>query len=135
MDQRFYLGLAIGFAAVITLAALLNKLGDIMFRKGMARPFYVKGHRIHHRDVLILTLPATYTLLVSLMMLNFVQVVWSAFLTGIETTLVIAAGCLLVDLMLDRVRFGARERAWLHHELIYLLIPAYFFTHVITVLA
>jgi hypothetical protein len=51
------------------------------------------------------------------------------------TTFFIAIGCLSLDLTLDRISFRMRERAVLHHELVYLLMPAHVFTHVLTVLA
>jgi len=135
LDQRVYVDVALGFAAVLILASLGNKLGDMMFRRGLAKPFHVRGHRIHHRDVLLLAFPAAYTLVASLILLGFVQVVWSAFWTGIETTFFIAAGCLLLDATMDTVSSAMRERAVLHHEFVYLLIPAYVFTHLVTVLA
>lgn len=135
-DPRFYLGAAIGLAAVLILASLVNELGDVMFRRGFAKPFYVKGHRIHHRDVLFILFPAAYTMIVSLILLGFIHVIWGTFWTGIETTLLITAGCFVLDFALDGVSFGTmREKAILHHEWVYLLIPAYVFTHVLAVLA
>ena len=134
LDQRLYLGVAVGFVAVLVLASLMNKLGDVMFRNGIARPLFVRGHRIHHRDVLLLALPGAYAIVVSLVLLGLVAVVWRTFWTGIETTFLIAAACLLLDLGLDRASVGMKVRAMLPHEIVYFLIPVYVFTHVLVVL-
>ncbi len=134
VSPPFLLGVVVGFAAVLVLASLFDKVGTVMFRRGMVKPFYVLGRRIHHRGVLYFAFPAIYALVVSLIMLGFIHVIWSAFSTGIETTLAIAVGCFVVDLLLDGVSFGVRDKSFLHHEWIYLLIPAYAFTHVLTVL-
>lgn len=132
--QGAFVGASMGFAGVLILASLLNKLGDVLYTKGLVSPFFVRGRRIHHRDVLFLLLPGTYSFVVSLILVGYVNVDWSGFWSGIETTFVIAACCLLLDFALDRVSFGLRERALLHHEWAYLLVPAYMFTHVLTVL-
>ncbi len=134
LDQRVFVGLIAGFAAILLLASLGDKLGDVMFRKGLARPFYLRGHRIHHRSVVLHAFPAAYVLVAALIVLGSVQVVWHSFWTSVEITFLIAAGCLLLDLALDRVSSSERERAVLHHELVYLAIPAYVFTHLLSVL-
>ena len=119
---------------MLILASLFDKVGNVMFRKGLAKPFYVRGRRIHHRDVLYFAFPAVYTVIVSLILLGFVHVIWNTFWTGIETTFFIAVGCFLLDLALDGMSLRVREKALLHHEWVYLLIPAYAFTHILVVL-
>jgi hypothetical protein len=57
------------------LPSLLDKLGDVMFEKGLANPFHVKGHRMHHREVLLIALPAAYGVVASLFLMGVVQVV------------------------------------------------------------
>ena len=133
-SARLDFGIALGFVAVLLLASLLNKLGDVMFRKGLARPFYLRGLRIHHRDVLMFGLPSAYWFVIYLVLVGALKVIWSAFWTGIETTFLIAGICLALDLALDRASIEMRVRAILPHEVIYLLIPAYVFTHIVAVL-
>ena len=135
VSPGFSLGVGIGFAAVLTLASLVNELGDVMFKKGFAKPFFIRGKRIHHRDFLFVAFPAAYAAIVSLIMLGFIHIIWGTFWIGIETTLLIAAGCLVLDLTLDGLSRAMREKALLHHEFVYVLIPAYVFTHVLAVLA
>jgi hypothetical protein len=120
-------GLLVGFVATLAIALILNEFGDIMFRKGVARPFFFGKYRLHHRRFLFVFLPIGYSLLSSLIVLGYVQIVWSDFWTGIVTTFVIAAACLLLDLSVDYL-----QDSWgwglIHHELIYLAVLAFPFT-------
>ena len=120
-------GLLVGFVLTLALAALLNDFGNVMFKKGVARPFFFGKYRLHHRRFLYVYLPLGYALLSSLIVLGYVQIVWSDFWTGIFTTFLIAASCLLLDLAVD-----AAQDSWgwgfVHHELIYLAVPAFAFT-------
>ena len=120
-------GLVAGFLATLAIASLLNEFGDIMFSKGVARPFFFGRYRLHHRRFLFVFLPMGYSLLSFLIVLGYVQIVWSDFWTGIVTTFVIGATCLLLDLTVDYL-----QDSWgwglIHHELIYLAVPAFAFT-------
>ena len=120
-------GLMVGFVGTLAIALLLNEFGDIMFSKGVARPFFFGKYRLHHRRFLFVFLPMGYTLVSFLIVLGYVQIVWSGFWTGIATTFVIAAACLLLDLTVDNL-----QDSWgwglLHHELIYLAVPAFAFS-------
>jgi len=120
-------GLVAGFLATLAIASLLNEFGDIMFSKGVARPFFFGKYRLHHRRFLFVFLPMGYSLLSFLIVLGYVQIVWSDFWTGIVTTFVIGATCLLLDLTVDYL-----QDSWgwglIHHELIYLAVPAFAFT-------
>ena len=111
----------------LAIAALLNDFGDAMFRKGVARPFFFGKYRLHHRRFLYVYLPLGYALLSALIHFGYVQIVWSDLWTGMITTLFIAAGCLLLDLAVD---YAQDNRGWgfIHHELIYLAVPAFAFT-------
>jgi len=124
---NLHFGLIVGFVATLGIALVLNEFGDIMFRKGVARPFFFGKYRLHHRRFLFVFLPFGYALLSSLIVLGYVQIVWSDFWTGILTTFVIAAACLLLDLTVDYL-----QDSWgwglIHHELIYLAVPAFAFT-------
>ena len=120
-------GLVVGFVMTLAIAALLNEFGDAMFRKGVARPFFFGKYRLHHRRFLYAYLPMGYALLSALIYFGYVQIVWSDFWTGIVTTLFIASGCLLLDLGVD---YAQDSWGWgfIHHELIYLAVPAFAFT-------
>ncbi len=120
-------GLLLGFVVTLAIAPVLNEFGDVMFRKGVARPFFFGKYRLHHKRFLYVFLPIGYALLSTLIVLGYVQIVWSVFWTGIATTLVIGATCLLLDLAVDYL-----QDSWgwgvIHHELIYLAVPAFAFT-------
>jgi hypothetical protein len=46
--SAFYIGMIIGLAVEIVATILADKLGTYLFHKGYAKPFYIKGRRIHH---------------------------------------------------------------------------------------
>ena len=121
------LGLVLGFVVTIAIAPVLNEFGDAMFRRGVARPFFFGKYRLHHKRFLYVFLPIGYALLSFLIVLGYVQIVWIDFWTGIATTLMIGAACLLLDLTIDYL-----QDSWgwglIHHELIYLAVPAFAFT-------
>jgi len=120
-------GLVLGFVVTLAIAPVLNEFGDVMFRKGVARPFFFGKYRLHHKRFLYVFLPIGYALLSLLIALGYVQIIWSDFRTGIAATLVIGAACLLLDLTIDYL-----QDSWgwglIHHELIYLAVPAFAFT-------
>ena len=120
-------GILIGFVATLAIASVLNRFGDAMFRRGVARPFFVGRYRLHHRRFLFVFLPAGYALLSLLILAGYIEIVWSDFWTGIVSTLIIAASCLLADLAVDYAREGGGW-GYLHHELIYLAVPAFAFS-------
>jgi hypothetical protein len=124
---NLHFGLMVGFVATLAIASALNEFGDEMFKRGVARPFFFGGHRLHHRSFLFIFLPLGYIALSSLILLGYVQIVWNDFWTGIVSTLIIAGVCLLLDLTVD---YAKDSGGWgfLHHELIYLAVPAFAFT-------
>ena len=105
-------GMAAGFAVLLVAASVLNRFGDAMFRRGVARPFFVGRYRIHHRHFLFVFLPTGYALIA----------------TGLAATLVIGAACLVLDLSFDHAR---ESGGWglIHHELVYLIVPAFAFSN------
>jgi hypothetical protein len=123
--------LAIGFAVVLALAAVLNKAGDFLYRKGIAKPFYVKGYRLHHRDVLLVLVPAAYVALAALISLHYVRVVSYLFWPSLDFAFLLVGVCLAIDLGLDALSSKVTEGALLHHEWVYFLLPAYLFTHLL----
>jgi hypothetical protein len=127
LEGNLQIGMAIGFAATLALAAILNRFGDAMFRRGVARPFFVGRYRLHHRRFLFVFLPIGYLILSVLILAGYIEIIWSDFWTGIVSTLLIAASCLLLDLGID---YAKNEGGWgyVHHELIYLAVPAFAFS-------
>jgi len=124
---NLHFGLLVGFVVTLAVATVLNEFGDLMFRKGVARPFFFGRYRLHHRRFLFVFLPIGYALLSSMILLGYVQIVWSDFWTGMVSTLAIAAACLLLDLAADYAR-DSGGWGFIHHELIYLVVPAFAFS-------
>jgi hypothetical protein len=120
-------GIALGFFTTIIIATIVDKFGDAMFRRGVAKPFYILGHRLHHRHFLMIILPLLYSALAALIMVGYVKIVGSLLWTGLASTLVVAVGCVVTDLVLDYRSSTAKTLGFIRHELIYLLIPAYAF--------
>ena len=125
---NLHFGLLVGFAATLAVASVLNEFGDVMFRKGVARPFFFGRYRLHHRRFLFVFFPLGYALVASFILLGYVQIVWSDLWTGMVTTIAIAAACLLLDLAVDYAR-DSGGWGFVHHELIYLAVPAFAFAN------
>jgi hypothetical protein len=120
-------GIAVGLMATILIASVVNKFGNFMFRKGVAKPFYVGRYRLHHGTFLLVSLPFGYACFASLILAGYVQVEWNLLLTGLQSTFVLGVFCLAIDLTLDYLRGGV-VRGLLKHELVYLAIPAFAFS-------
>jgi hypothetical protein len=131
MPERLQIGLLAGFAVVLTSTLVLDKAGDFFYHKGIAKPFYLFGHRLHHRSVLLSIVPATYLAVASLLYLHYARVLWYSFWSSLEITLFLAAACLTIDMTLDAFSSAETRRALLHHEWVYVLVPAYAFTHLV----
>lgn len=128
LPANVYFGVAMGFLATLVAASALNRFGDEMYSRGFAKPFYLGGHRVHHRAFLFSTLPAAYVLLASMMLRGYVRVLWSDFWSGVVSTVLVGMGCLLLDLTFDYLR-GEGRRRLLQHEIVYLAIPVFIFTN------
>ena len=122
-----YVGITVGFFATVAIASALNLLGDAMFRRGVARPFFVGRYRLHHRNFLFKAVPVAYLAIAAMVLTGVVKIEWGLFWTGLAGTVLVAADCLLVDLTFDYVRKG---RGWglLSHELVYFAVPVYAFS-------
>lgn len=120
-------GVVLGLVTTLVIAFLLNRFGDTMFRKGVAMPFFLGRRRLHHRHFLFYAVPAIYGVLAAMFLAGYITIVWSLFWGGLVSMVVIAVTCLVFDLTIDYVSGGGRL-GFLHHELIYLLVPAYAFT-------
>jgi hypothetical protein len=129
--QTLTIGLVTGFFIVVSATLVLDKVGDYLYHRGIAKPFYVFGRRLHHRKVVVALVPACYAAVATMVYLHYMRVLWSAFWPGVEITLCLAGACLLVDFTLDALSTKEKRRALLHHEWVYFVVPAYVFTHVV----
>jgi hypothetical protein len=125
------LRLIAGFIVVVSATALLDEVGDFMYRKGIAKPFYLFGFRLHHRGFLLALIPAVYVAVATMVYLHFFRVLWSSFWPSVDITLFLAAACLTIDLTFDALSSREKRRALIHHEWVYLVVPAYVFTHLV----
>jgi hypothetical protein len=121
-----YFGLTVGFFATVTIASALDKFGDAMFRRGVARPFFLGKHRLHHRTFLFGVVPVAYIAVALMVLEGVVKIRWSLFATGLAGTALVAIDCLALDLVIDYLR-GGRGWGFLRHELVYLAVPMYAF--------
>ena len=121
---NLYLGLSLGFIATMAVAVALNMFGDAMFRRGVARPFFVWGHRLHHRSVLYRAVPFAYFAVSVLLLAGYVHIVWSLLWTGLAGTALVAVDCLIMDMAMDYALKG-RGRWFLKHEFLYAAVPLY----------
>ncbi len=128
LGLNLYDGIALGFIATVLIASVLDRFGDMMFRRGVAKPFYILGRRLHHRSMLYVILPFFYASISALILAGYVQIVWGLLWTGIGTTILLAAACTIFDLCLDYATRTRIRQGILHHELIYIVIPAFAFS-------
>ena len=120
-----------GFIVVVASTAVLNKVGDVLYHRGIAKPFYLLGHRLHHRNVLLALVPGVYVLVATMLYLHYMRILWYSFWPSAEITLFLVGICLAIDLTLDALSTVEKRRALLHHEWVYVLVPAYAFTHLL----
>lgn len=115
---------------VIVAALALDKFGNLMFRRGYAKPFFVLGRRVHHVWIYALV-PFCY-LVVSYFMINgSVQLIGNLMWYRLALILPVVGFCLAVDFIGDS--WKASSTGLLRHEWVYALIPAYIFGFVVNV--
>jgi len=131
MPQELQLRLVAGFIVVVCSTAFLNKVGDLLYHKGIAKPFYLLGHRLHHRNFLLALVPAVYVMVAAMLYLHYMRILWYSFWPSVEITLFLVGICLTIDLTLDALSSVEKRRALLHHEWVYVVVPAYAFTHLL----
>jgi len=131
MTLELELRLVGGFIIVVAATLVLNKVGDFLFHRGIAKPFYLLGHRLHHRNFLLTIVPASYLAVAGLLYLHYMRVLWASFWPSVEITLFLAGACLMLDFTFDALSSMEKRRALLHHEWVYVLVPAYIFTHIV----
>ena len=120
-----------GFLVVLSSTLAVDKLGDILYHRGIAKPFYLLGHRLHHGSFLLTVVPASYIVVAIMVYLHYFRVLWSSFWVSAELTLLLAGICLMIDFGLDALSSSEKRRALLHHEWVYVVVPAYAFTHLV----
>ena len=129
--QVLELRLVAGFVVILSLTAIVNKAGDILYHKGIAKPFYLRGYRLHHRNFLLALIPTCYALVAALIYLHYIRVIWVSFWPSVEITLALAGACLAIDFTMDALSSKVKRNAFLHHEWVYFVVPAYIFTHLV----
>ena len=128
--EELLLRLLAGFVVVLSSTVLVNKLGDLLYGKGIAKPFYLKGYRLHHRNLLPLV-PASYVAVAALVYLHYVRVLWLSFWPSVEVSFGLVALCLVIDFSFDAISNPEKRNALVHHEWVYVLVPAYALTHLV----
>jgi len=63
--------------------------------------------------------------------LHYMRILWYSFWPSVEITLFLVGICMTIDLTLDALSSVEKRRALLHHEWVYVLVPAYAFTHLL----
>jgi hypothetical protein len=128
----FAIGIIAGLAILMISTFLVDRLGTAMFKRGFAKPFYLKGHRIHHSCIYFIV-PSLYGLFLGLYLLGYVQPIWAYLWFKIAYTGVLVAGTLTFDFIGDKYWPKIRKDVFWHHEWIYTILPAYILTFVVNI--
>jgi hypothetical protein len=121
--------LLFGLILLLGITFAVDKLGTAMYHRGFAKPFYIKGRRIHH-SVIYSILPICYGAICLLFFLGYIHFFWQDFFVRIGDAALVCVGCIAVDIIGDRFWPKIRKNVILHHEWIYAAIPAFIFTFV-----
>lgn len=131
--QLFALGILAGLAILMFSTLVVDKLGTAMFKRGFAKPFYVKGYRIHHSCIYFIV-PSLYGLFLGLYFLGYIQPIWYLLWFKIAYTGVLVAATLAIDFIGDKYWPKIRKDVWWHHEWVYTILPAYILTFVFNII-
>jgi hypothetical protein len=112
---------------VFLICFLIDKFGTYMYNRGIAKPFYVYGRRVHHKIIYIAS--PTYALGLYLARTHQITVILPQLWMRLSVLGLIVVCCLAVDLAADSIR---KSRLF-NHEWLYLSIPLYVFAFVIHV--
>lgn len=129
----FFVGFLVGLAVVLFSTVVVDQLGTAMFRRGFAKPFYIKGHRIHH-SCLYYIIPSSYTALVILYFLGYVKPIWGSFWYNVGYSIFLIAITVSIDFIGDKFWPKIRKNVILHHEWIYTIVPVFIFTYLVNVI-
>ena len=128
---KFQLWVVAGFLVILAACLIVDKVGNLMYRKGYARPFFFRGHRIHHFWIYLI-IPSCYVALFALVLTGHVQLIWTMFWYRLVFLVSLVAACVAIDFLGDGLRLGFK-RAILVHEWIYFVIPLYIASYVVTI--
>jgi hypothetical protein len=129
----FALEVLTGLAILMFSTFVVDRLGTAMFKRGFAKPFYIKGHRIHHSCIYFIV-PSLYGLFMGLYVLGYVQPIWDLLWFKIAYMGVLVAATLAVDFIGDKYWPKIRKDVVWHHEWIYTILPAYLLTFVVRII-
>lgn len=130
--EAFYFGMVAGFVAVILITILIDQLGTYLFARGYAKPFFIRGHRIHHVWIYLI-IPAGYLSFATLLLMGYVLPIWSGLYMRLLSVLLVAGACMLIDFVGDRLWPKIRKDVILHHEWVYAVIFLYILQFVVEV--
>jgi hypothetical protein len=125
-------GLLAGFEVLLITLFAVDQLGTFMYKRGFAKPFYLKGHRIHHVCIYYLA-PAAYMVLSLMLLLGYVRIDFDGLWFRIASMFALVGMSLAVDFLGDRYWPRIRKNALWHHEWIYSLLPVYVLFYVVNV--
>ena len=126
------LGLLAGLAILMISTYVVDQLGTAMFKRGFAKPFYLKGYRVHHSCIYFIV-PGLYGLFLALYFTGYVQPIMTYIWLKMAFTGVLVAGTLTFDFIGDRYWPKIRKDVFWHHEWMYSILPAYILTFVVNV--
>lgn len=127
----FHVGVVAGFLVVIAACIMIDKIANMMYRKGYARPFFYGGHRIHHFWIYLI-IPVCYVIMAVLLLTGHVQLIGNMVWYRVGLLVPIVAVCVAIDFLGDGLRTGLKKTIE-GHEWIYVLIPLYIVLYVVNV--
>lgn len=127
----FHAGIVAGLLVVFAACVVTDKVGNAMYRKGYARPFYFRGHRIHHSWIYAIV-PVCYVIMAVLVLTGRVQLVQNMVWFRLASLAPVVAACVAVDFLGDGL-WLSRLKVIKSHEWIYTLIPLYLVSYVLNV--
>ena len=130
--QLVALGILVGLAVIMFSTFVVDKLGTAMFKRGFAKPFYIKGYRIHH-SCIYFVVPALYGFFLALYFLGYLHPIWAYFWLKLAGAAALTAVTLAIDFLGDKYWPKIRKDVVLHHEWIYSILPAFILTFVVNI--
>jgi hypothetical protein len=120
----FMADMLIGFAFLLGITVVIDKLGTAMFQRGFAKPFYIKGHRIHH-SVIYMVVTVAYGMFSVFYFFGYIRIIWNVAWDQFAIVTLMVAACMVIDAIGDKFWPEIRKNVILHHEWVYSIIPAY----------
>ena len=129
-SATFHLGLIAGLIVVVSTVFVLDKLGNYMYGRGYAKPFFVFGKRLHHVWIYAMV-PLGYLAVTYFVVDGSVQLIKSEMWYRLGLVMPVLAVCLAIDFIGDSRKVSST--GLFRHEWVYALIPVYIFSYVVTV--